>query len=211
MVGHAPGGQPESAASLKIAICGAHATGKSTLVEALASALPGHHVVEEPYHAMIDDGYVFGDPPGVEDFEAQMERSLSMMEAAGEDIIFDRAPADFLGYLAVAQRRDGGDAVVRYWNDVAAAMKELDLIVYVPIERPDRIHVPASEYPRLRSRVDDELRRLLVDDELGVAEKVLEVRGSVGDRANQVLEELARLRTSDRVVTRSERRTRGSR
>ena len=175
-------------ARLKIAICGAHAVGKSTLVDALASALPGYRVVEEPYHALIGDGYVFGDPPGVEDFEAQMERSLSMMDVTGEDVIFDRAPADFLGYLTVMQRRDGGDAVGRYWNDVAAAMKGLDLIVYVPIERPDRIHVPASEYPRLRSRVDDELRRLLVDDELGVSAKVLEVRGSVADRTKRILD-----------------------
>ena len=102
-----------------IAICGAHATGKSTLVDALASALPGYRVVEEPYHALIDDGYVFGDPPGVEDFEAP---------------------------VAVDDGRD--------W----------------------------------RSRVDDELRRLLVDDELGVSAKVLEVRGSVADRTNRILD-----------------------
>ena len=183
---------------MKIAICGAHAVGKTTLVDVLASALPAFRVVAEPYHALIDDGYIFGDPPGVEDFEAQMDRSLSMMEASGENVIFDRAPADFLGYLAVLQGRNSGDAMAEYWNDVEAAMKGLDLIIYVPIERPDRIQVSTSEYPRLRSRVDKELRRLLVDDELGVSEKVLEVRGSVPGRANRILEELARRRTGKR-------------
>lgn len=177
---------------MKIAICGAHVVGKSTLAEALASALPAFRIVAEPYYALIDDGYLFGDPPSLEDFETQMERSLSMMDVGNENVIFDRAPADFLGYLAVVQRRNSGDAMTRYWKEAEAAMKGLDLIIYVPIERFDRIQVPTSEYPRLRSRADKELRRLLVDDELGVSENVLEVRGSVADRANRTLEELAR-------------------
>jgi hypothetical protein len=168
------------------------------LIEALASMLPSFGVIAEPYDTLIDDGYIFGDPPGVEDFEAQMERLLSMMDVGGENAIFDRAPADFLGYLAAVQRRDREEAMAPYWNDVAAAMTELDLIVYVPVERLDRIHVSTSEYPRLRRRVDEELRRLLMGDELGVSEKVLEVRGSVADRTNQILEELTRRQTSHR-------------
>ena len=87
--------------------------------------------MRSPYQALIDHGYIFGDPPGLEDFELQMERSLSMMDVGGENVIFERAPADFLGYLAIVQRRDRADAVARYWNDVVAAMKGLDLIVYV--------------------------------------------------------------------------------
>ena len=162
------------------------------LVEALASELPGFRVVVEPYDSLIDDGYLFNDPPTLEDFEIQMERSLSMIDVGDENVIFDRAPVDFLGYLSVVQRHDSIDAVARYCNDVVTAMKGLDLIAYVPVERPDRIHVPASEYPRLRARSDRELRRLLVDDELGLSDKVVEVRGSVADRANQILEGLAR-------------------
>lgn len=168
--------------------------GKTALAEALASALPGVRLVPEPYEGLLDDGHIFQDPPSAEDFEAQLERSLSMSELAGGDLIFDRAPADFLAYLRVVQGDHGEHAVAGYWDEVVAAMEGLDLVVYVPVERVDRIEVAESEYPRLRRRVDRALRRLLVDDELGISERVLEVQGPLRQRADRVLGELARRR-----------------
>jgi hypothetical protein len=168
--------------------------GKTALAEALASALPGVRLVPEPYEALLDDGHIFQDPPAVEDFEVQLGRSLSMSELAGGDLIFDRAPADFLAYLRVVRGDHREHGVDAYWDEVVAAMDGLDLVVYLPVERVDRIEVPESEYPRLRRRVDRELRRLLVDNELGISGGVLEVQGPLRQRANRVLGELARLR-----------------
>lgn len=179
---------------MRIAVSGAHAVGKSTLVDVLAAVLVDFVVIQEPYDALLESGYIFGDPPVPEDFEVQLEHSLTTIDAGSGGLLFDRTPADLLAYLAVIQRRKRPDAMVGYWNDVVAAMKRIDLIVYVPVERPDRIRVPESEYPRLRKSVDEELRRLLVEDELGMADKVIEVRGSVADRTEQVIHELGKIR-----------------
>jgi hypothetical protein len=65
-------------------------------------------------------------------------------------------------------------------------MARFDLIVFVPIERPDRIEIGLDENPRLRRRVDHELREILIHDSLGLALTVLEVTGSVVERAQQV-------------------------
>jgi hypothetical protein len=62
--------------TMRIAVSGTHRAGKSTLVEELANHLPKHVMVDEPYHLMVEDGYEFSHPPSLEDFEAQLERSL---------------------------------------------------------------------------------------------------------------------------------------
>jgi hypothetical protein len=130
---------------------------------------------------------MFQDPPAMEDFEAQLAWSLSILQQAGEDVIFERAPADFLAYLASLHERDAADVMTEYWGDVAAAMNEFDLVVYVPVERRDRIALSDSEYPRLRKRADRMLRHLLIDDELGVADRVIEVHGPIEQRTSQIL------------------------
>lgn len=44
---------------MRIAISGAHYTGKSTLIEELVEVLPKYLDVAEPYHLMEDEGYDF--------------------------------------------------------------------------------------------------------------------------------------------------------
>jgi hypothetical protein len=96
---------------------------------------------------------------------------------------------DFLAYLLVDRGAD--DVDLRRWIPrVRRALGQLGLIVYVPLERPDRVEGAPVEYPRLRRRMDERLRELLEEDpwELGTA--VLEVHGSAGERARQVLARL---------------------
>ena len=88
---------------MRVAVSGTHGVGKSTLVADLARALPGHVAVPEPYLQMLDEGHAFADPPSIEDYEAQLERSLANLEASGDTTahsIFERCPADFLAYAA---------------------------------------------------------------------------------------------------------------
>ena len=61
---------------MRIAFSGSHRVGKSTLLEHVAIALPGHTVVDEPYYLLEEDGYEAAEHPTVEDFVAQLERSL---------------------------------------------------------------------------------------------------------------------------------------
>lgn len=182
-------------ASMRIALAGAHATGKSTLSVELARALPSYRVIEEPYYQLKAEGYVFAASPALEDFEAQLECSVRSVREEHGEVIFDRSPADFLAYLLVHRDRDRAE-VARRLPDVSAAMAALDLIVFVPVERPDRIAAP--EAGRLRRRVDAELRAGLAADEWGLGRPVLEVGGTLGERVQQVLARLALLPRADR-------------
>lgn len=169
---------------MRLAIAGSHRTGKTSLVEALAAALPDHEVIAEPYHALEDEGHVFSDPPTVEDFERQLRRSLATVAEPRSHALFDRSPLDLVAYLDVLDPDFDPDP---WLDDLRAAMSSLDLVVIVAIERPDRIPVPAHEDRRLRARVDDRLTAWLLDDTFGFGTSTLEVAGPVGARVEQVL------------------------
>ena len=173
---------------MRIAVAGTHAVGKSTLTGDLARALSRYRVVEEAYYQLDADGYLFADPPSLEDFEAQLERSLCCVREEQGDVIFDRSPADYVAYL-LAHREAEHAAPAEWLPRVREAFATLDLIVFVPIERPDRIAVPREEI-RLRRRVDRLLREALVADGWGLGGEVLTVRGAPGERAKQVIARL---------------------
>jgi predicted ATPase len=177
---------------MRIAISGSHRTGKSTLVSELSALLPTYTTVEEPYHLMEEDGYDFSYPPSLEDFESQLERSIEVLGQADGDVLFDRCPVDFLGYLALHEEGDSFD-LDAWIPRVRDAVKTLDLLVFVPIEARDRIAFPRSEDDGVpRAAVDEKLRELLLDDpwELGV--DVLEVEGDPEGRARAVLRRIRR-------------------
>jgi predicted ATPase len=177
---------------VRIAFSGAHRTGKSTLLEQLADALPGHATVDEPYYLLEEDGYETAEDPSLEDFQAQLERSLEVLEEGQRDVLFDRSPADLLAYLTTHE--DGDDFDAEDWLDrVRDAMETLDLVVFVPIEDRDRIAVSADEGRRSRRAVHEKLVELLVDN-LAWDVDVLRVDGDVGSRVAQVKARLAELR-----------------
>jgi len=176
---------------VRIAVSGSHRVGKSTLVERVGEELPDHVTVEEPYYLLEEDGYECAESPSLEDFEEQLKRSLLEIEEGPADAIFDRCPADILAYLATHDDGDSFDP--DDWLDEArAAMKTLDLVVFVPIEARDRIRVPAHEDAGLRQAVDDELREILVDDRWGFEVEVLVVEGDPGERVAQIMARVER-------------------
>ena len=167
---------------MRVAFSGTHRVGKSTLLEGVASALPDHVTVDEPYLLLEEDGYEPSDPPSPEDFEAQLERSLLSVEESGPNVLFDRCPADVIAYLLVT------DADVDEWLARArAAMQTLDLVVYVPIETSDRVAIAAHEDRAYRIAVDEKLRSLLRDDAIESGTEVIEVHGDVQARVDQVM------------------------
>lgn len=170
---------------MRIAISGTHRVGKTTLAEALADALPGHVLVPEPYSLLEDEGHDFEEMPSIEDFELQLERSLACLEQGAPDVVFDRCPLDLVAYLRT--HRDRESVELDDWLPrIREQMATLDVVVFVPIEAPDRVAVDRSE-SRLRARVDDALRDLVLDDALDVGVRTLEVRGPVEARLRQAL------------------------
>ena len=169
---------------MRIALSGTHAVGKSTLVADLHEALPTYKAIAEPYYQLLDEGEVFADNPSVDDFVTQLERSISTLTSEhAAEILCERCPADFLAYLGAL----GADDYIREWLIPAAdALRTLDLIVFVPIEQPDRIAgIPGSD--RLRRPVDALLREILIEDSYGFDRPVLAVHGSQDARVKQVI------------------------
>ncbi len=174
---------------MRIAVSGTHFSGKSTLVEELSAALPEYSTVEEPYYLLEEEGHEFADPPSVEDFELQLERSLTSLKAGEPDVIFDRCPADFLGYLRA--HPDAGTFDLEAWLPrVRSAIETLDLIIFVPIEGRDRIALPRSQDPHFRTQVDEALNEILLENSLNLDVEVLQVTGSPHERLRQVLAHL---------------------
>ncbi len=171
---------------MRIAFSGSHRVGKSTLVEHVAEALPRYTTVDEPYYLLEEDGHEFSENPSLEDFEAQLERSLLVLEEGEENVLFDRCPADILAYLLAHE--DSGAFDIDDWLDrTREAMETLDLVVFVPIEEPDRIALPAHEDDEYRRDVHERLREILVDDTLGFGVEVLTVEGDVRARVERVM------------------------
>jgi hypothetical protein len=175
---------------MRLAISGAHRTGKTTLMEELAPMLPSHVAVDEPYHQLEEEGHEFAAMPSVEDFELQLQRSLACLASDEDDQIFDRCPADFLAYLLAHEDADGYD-VDDWLPRVRSAMQRLDLIVYVPIESPDRVAGSGRDEDGLRVRVDEQLRDILIGDRWDIGAQVIEVSGPVRERVRQVMAQVA--------------------
>jgi hypothetical protein len=140
---------------MRIAVSGTHNTGKSSLVEALGDRLPHHTIVPEPYEILEERGYAFEHPPSIEDFIVQLKQSLVSMRRTSPNMIFDRSPLDFLGYISASRGAERFD--LEAWRTpITQAMKRLDLVVLL---RADPAHDPVMP-------IDDSAFRLAVDDML---------------------------------------------
>jgi len=181
---------------MRIAVTGTHGSGKTTLVEDFVAAAQGYESVPEPYWLLAQQGVVFADGPDVAGLEEQLKQSCALILATTEaDVVFDRCPLDFLGYLEVLSAAEGFE-----WSPdgkllqrIEKALATLDLVAFVPLLRPDEIAV-TIEYPKLRARVDARLKAILRDDELGLLSdgpRIVEVTGTRDQRVQRLMAELA--------------------
>jgi hypothetical protein len=171
---------------VRIAFSGSHRVGKTTLVERVAEALPRYTTVVEPYYLLEEEGYECSETPSLEDFEAQLERSLVAAEEGWRNVLYDRCPADILAYLLTHEDAAGFD-VDDWLERTREAMEMLDLVVFVPVEDDDRIPLPSHDDAEYRLAVHAKLVELLVEDVLGLDADVLTVRGDVRARVGQVI------------------------
>jgi hypothetical protein len=70
---------------------------------------------------------------------------------------------------------------------VHTAIGKLDLIVFLPIEEPDRIVLPFSQDAEYRQRVDEKLIEVVLENRFNFEVDVLEVMGTLNTRVQSVL------------------------
>jgi signal recognition particle subunit SEC65 len=112
---------------------------------------------------MVEDyGEEFSEEPCVEDFLRQLEFSLERLDQhASKNVIYERCPLDFLAYLN-ALDANVSEALLKR---ISEAMRQLDLIVYLPLEQEG-----GGEYPKLRRAMDRQLSEILSSTNLAVVE-----------------------------------------
>ena len=171
---------------MKIAVTGAHRTGKTTLIEILHEALPEYICKPEAYCELEETGYVFSEIPMLEDYLLQLEHSISQVTDPGNNVIFDRCPIDMLAYIRAVTEPENFDIQSLYLR-VQNVMTEIDLLIFVAIEDPDIIGCQEYDLPELRLQVNEILSEWIWDFNIDV----IDVSGSLEARRNQVLKHIS--------------------
>ncbi len=172
---------------MRITVCGTHRVGKSTLVEALGARLPGYRVVDEAYKLLEEEGFEFSDPPTLGDYEELCRAAIDTAHELPDDAIVDRCPLDYVAYLLAL---DPDYDLDRIRDSIDNSMACFDLVVVVRID--PAIAISASEDLALRSAVDEQIERLVLDNVLDLELHAVEVSGSVDARVEHVLAAMPR-------------------
>ena len=176
---------------MRIAVSGTHGVGKSTLIDEFLRVHPDFLHEPEPYTVLIEDfGEEFSDEPTVEDFRRQLLFNIDRLRqhAPGEKVIYERCPIDFLAYVDALD----ASSAEALREPVFKAMQELDLIVYLPLNKDQSLE---SEYPKLQKAVDRRLYSMLIDDELEMIKtRVVEAKGSTAQRLRIVVDAMHSVR-----------------
>lgn len=165
---------------MKIAIIGSHNVGKTSLAEELLEHLPDYSLEIEPYYQLEAAGFEFSGTQNAEDFVEQFNFSSKLILQPADNVIFDRCALDIMAYLNVL---DPNGDIQSYYKSAQTIMSEIDLLVFVPIEDPDRIAEHLITFPKLRRQVDEVMQDWI--DDFGT--EVIGVQGSLSERVDQVL------------------------
>ncbi len=181
---------------MRIAVSGTHCSGKTTLIEEFLGAHPDFAFEPEPYTVLVEDyGEEFASEPSVDDFFRQLEFNVGRLRhyQPEDRVIYERSPVDYLAYtLALGDLKlgDGHSLVETMREIVIDAIHNLELIVFLPLNRADGIEAPDSENPRLRRAVNSRLVSLFEDDEFEIFShgriRILEAKGTIGERLRLV-------------------------
>ena len=158
---------------MRVAVAGSHNTGKSTLIAAFLERRPEYVHEPEAYEALADDvDLTSSEGPTLDGLASLLQYTMSVVasQAPGTRVIFERSPVDYLAYAAASRAAGTSRSSVAAFLDahaleVRASVRHLDLIVLLPVSSQGPFISRADEDDRFRKRVDERLRRALIDDE----------------------------------------------
>lgn len=157
---------------MRIAVSGTHCCGKTTLIDEFLLAHQGFAHEPEPYAVLQDDyGEIFAAEPCADDFYRQLEFNVNRLRrhSPGEQVIYERSPADFLAYLLALNNLSRDESALQIARSSLGMVREglrwLDMIVFLPIDDRDGDDVPEEEDVELRVEVNRCLEGILIEDE----------------------------------------------
>lgn len=166
-----------------IVVSGTHASGKTSLIDAFASAHPGVEVWPDPIEALDEHPT----DPGAGVFFQQLQVAAARLrEPVTQPVIAERGPLDFLAYLEAAERLGRPIPSAEHLRRGAAlcaeAMRYVGLLVLLPLDAGSPIAVPPDEDPELRQAMDEVLLELSDDTGLIGGAEVVELTGPLEAR-----------------------------
>jgi hypothetical protein len=171
---------------MRLAVSGSHGTGKSTLIAALLDSRPDYQHEPEAYEALADEiPLASSEGPSLEGLESLIEHTVAVVAShgTGSRVVFERSPVDYLAYATASHdawtRASAAGFVEAHLPRVRESLRHLDVIAYLPLSPDGPVAARAGEDEAFRSRVDEMLRRALIDDEYelfaGTSPEVLEL------------------------------------
>ena len=127
---------------MRIAISGSHSLGKSTVVNDWVAKHPGFTREEEPYRALSLHGpfeILFRHESTKLHNGIQLYYNISRVHrycAPSDDVIFDRAPVDYIAYSQYTANQGSSDIDDAFVESMISAVREsldrLDILAFVP-------------------------------------------------------------------------------
>jgi AAA domain-containing protein len=155
---------------VRVAVSGSHNTGKSTLIATFVDLRPEYRYEPEAYETLADDVPLdASEGPSPEGLQSLLDYTIAAIgsHAADTSVVFERSPIDYLAYASACRDAWSGprtrDFLAAAVPAVRAALRHLDLIAMLPVS--DAIRPRPDEDERFRKRVDERLRRALIDDD----------------------------------------------
>jgi predicted ATPase len=155
---------------MRLAVSGSHGTGKSTLIAAFVDLRPEYRYEPEAYETLADDIPLnSSEGPSPEGLRSLLDYTIAAMASQASEtcVVFERSPIDYLAYATACRDAWSGPTTREFLATavpaVRASLRHHDQIALLCVS--DAIPPRPDEDPRFRKRVDDRLRRALIDDD----------------------------------------------
>ena len=200
---------------MRIAISGSHSLGKSTVVNDWVAAHPEFRREEEPYRALALNGpyeILFREASTRLHNGIQMYYNISRFyrySIPADDVIFDRAPVDYLAYSQYTANQGSTDIDSAFVASMVPAVREsldhLDILAFVPKSEAWPVEMEADGIRPVdhayRDEVDVIFKQIYREGRFAVMPSVhpplmLELVGSRHQRLDQLREAIAEVKAS---------------
>ena len=204
---------------MRIAISGSHSLGKSTVVNDWVAKHPGFTREEEPYRALSLHGpyeILFRDQSTKLHNGIQLYYNISRVHrycASSDDVIFDRAPVDYIAYSQYTANQGSSDIDDAFVESMIPAVREsldrLDILAFVPKSQEWPVEMQADGIRSIdheyRDEVDTIFKQIYREGRFGVMPQnnpphFVELFGARQQRLDQLQKAIDEVQSSKRRI-----------